>query len=410
MTVPLKVSPIRRILAIVTVLSLALIIFSGNAFAGTQTSIGPVTNQEEAPRAYIVVDAEKGTIISSKNIHEPLNVASTSKVVTALAAVNTLSADRAIDVPSEAESVQPMKIGMKQGQKWKRNDLLYSLLLVSANDAAYALANASAGSIPEFVKQQKRISKELGMQDSKFGDPSGLDDKLAINGDTKMSAFDLAIAGRAVLAQPELAKIVGTMNYQFIGGDGVMHTLTNHNDEFLSQYPGANGLKTGYTQKAGRTLMVSATRNGTTLIAVVLDVQQTDEWAAQLLDGSFGAIASGSVSKKAPTLPAIGVIGSKANVTILKNPPKNENASLSATGNKVAKTPADRNEFLSVPLMSLLIVLTLIGLFIWRRRVIIKRKKLRRQRALAAKEAGRRAMIDVIDLTIEEESELVSKR
>lgn len=395
-------------LVIASIVAFALVAsFSPAAFATRTNVIGPVLDQKETPAAFIVVDAESGTIISSKNTHQAVNVASVSKIVTALAAINTLSSDKLIDIPAEAEAVQPMKIGMKQGQKWKRDDLLYSLLLVSANDAAYALANASAGSIPDFTKQQNRIAKELKMKDSTFGDPSGLDDDFAINGGTKMSAYDLAIAGRALLAQPELAKMVGTLNYQFMGGDNLPHTLTNHNDDFLNGYAGANGLKTGYTQRAGRTLMVSATRNGRTLIAVVLDVQQTTEWAAQLLDGSFGAIAAGSVSEKAPKLPAIGVIGSKANVTILKNPPKSDDAPSEASA------PEQQNNdsgFLSLPIVSLIILFIAGGLFVWRRRVVIKRKKLRRKRALAAKELRRREMIDVIDLTIENESELVSKR
>ncbi len=402
-------STARRISLFATVLLASFITtvcIGTSAYASRASVIGPVTDQNQTPSAYIVVDAESGTIISSKNIHEALNVASISKVVTALAAINTLSADKLIEIPAEAEAVQPMRIGMKQGEKWKRDDLLHSLLLVSANDAAYALAAASAGSIPDFAQQQNRIAKELSMKDSTFGDPSGLDDNFAINGNTKMSAYDLAIAGRAVLAQPELARIVGTLNYQFIGGDNLAHTLTNHNDDFLNGYAGANGLKTGYTQKAGRTLMVSATRNGHTLIAVVLDVQETNEWAAQLLDGSFGALAQGTVPKKAPKLPAIGVIGSKANVTILKNPPKSENAS-SDSGASPSK---NNNMFLSLPVVSLMILFLLAGLFYWRRRVVVKRKKLRRQRALAAKELRRREMIDVIDLTIENESELVSKR
>lgn len=378
-------------------------------FALRGNEIAQVQDPEKTPAAFIVVDADKGTIISSKNIHKPLNVASVSKILTALAAVNTIGPDELVEIPKEAEEVQPMRIEMKAGQKWKRNDLLYSLLLVSANDAAYALAAASAGTIPDFVKQQKRIAKELGMKDSTFGDPSGLDDDLAINGGTKMSAYDLAIAGRAALAQPEIAKIVATMNYQFVGGDNAMHTLTNHNDTFLNGYTGANGLKTGYTQKAGRTLMVSATRGETTLIAVVLDVHQTDEWAARLLDGSFATISAGKVPKKASVLPAIGVIGSKANLTILKEPPGNINPKSKSAVTKSDHSNSDKKWYLSVPIVSLIVMGILASLFVWRRRVISKRKKLRRKRALAAKEARRREMMDVIDLTIEEQSELVSK-
>lgn len=386
---------------IAIIISLALVSIPANAYGKTKSEIGPVADESKTPTSYLVVDAQSGKIVSSKNIHQPLNVASTSKIVTALAAVNTIGADQEITIPREAEQVQPMKIDMKSGQKWKRDDLLYSLLLVSANDAAYALANESAGSIEEFPKQQTRIAKELGMQDSTFGDPSGLDDSQAINGGTKMSAYDLAIASRALLAQPLLAKIVGTLNYQFVGGDAVLHTLTNHNDLFLNSYPGANGLKTGYTQKAGRTFIASATQNGTTLIAVVLGVQQTDEWAAKLLNGGFAAITNGSVGKNASTLPAIGVIGSKANLTILKSP---------ANAAPIKNTSEDRNEFLSVPLVSLLILFLLTGLFFWRRRQIKRRKKLRLEKQAKARAASFGSKQREIDLTVDKEFELTSKR
>ncbi len=402
----------RRYLAPLLCLVTCVVITSvlpTTSFAARPIKIAPVTDKTKEPAAYIVVDAAKGKIISSKNIHEARRVASTSKIVTALAAINTIAADQLVEVPIEAEAVQPMKIGMKQGEKWKRDDLIYSLLLVSANDAAYALADTSAGSISSFTKQQTRIGKELGMKDSTFGDPSGLDDDAAINGGTKMSVYDLAIASRALLAQPLLAKIVSTPSYQFVGGDNIMHTLTNHNDKFLKGYEGANGLKTGYTQRAGRTLMVSATRNNTTLIAVVLDVQQTNEWAAQLLDQAFADIEAGKVSKNAATLPAIGVIGSKANVTILKEPQQDEKATSTRIGSTKVNAPSERNEFLSVPLVSLMLLTIMSLLFLWRRRIVKKRKRLRRERALALKESRRRAMIDVIDLTIEAESELVSK-
>jgi len=382
-----------------------LISIPSQAFGLAKAEIAPVADPTNEPVAYIVVDAKEGTVVSSKNIHKPLNVASTSKILTALAAVNTIPADQLVEIPREAETVQPSKIGMKEGEKWKRDDLLYSLLLTSANDAAYALASASAGTIENFEKQQNRIAKELGMQDSEFGDPSGLDDSLAINGASQMSAYDLAIAGRAVLAQPVLSKMVSTMNYQFIGGDNAKHTLTNHNDTFLLGYPGANGLKTGYTQKAGRTLVTSATRGDTTLIAVVLDVAQTDEWSAQLLDGAFAAVQGGKISRSASKLPAIGVIGSKANITILKSS-NSSSGFASIAGSNASGNPTG---WLSLPIVSILILSLLIGLFFWRRHVVKTRKKRRRERALSAREAGRRKMMDVIDLTVEGQSELVSK-
>ena len=145
------------------------------SFATSRNQIGPVTDSSIEPKAYIVIDATTGAIIKSKNEHEALPVASISKIVTALGAINTIEPTRQIVASNEAQNVQPSKIGMMAGQTWTRDDLLNSLLLISANDAAYALAEASAGSIEQFQKTQNSIAKNLGMQDSNFSDPSGLD-------------------------------------------------------------------------------------------------------------------------------------------------------------------------------------------------------------------------------------------
>jgi D-alanyl-D-alanine carboxypeptidase len=383
-------------------IAVLIILLCGNTSAWARSSeIPPVEHLDKTPAAYIVVDANKGTIVSSKNMHDALNVASTSKIVTALAAVNTIRADQDVEVPEEAKDVQPMKIGMTPGQKWKRDDLLYSLLLVSANDAAYALADASAHTISSFAKQEDNVAKQLGMKDSSFGDPSGLDDGSAINGDTKMSAYDLAIAARAILAQPLLSKIVGTASYQFTGGDGVLHTLTNHNQDFLAGYAGANGMKTGYTKKAGRTMIASATHGANTLIAVVLNAEETDGWAARLLDAGFSSVKNGKAH--GTKLPAIGVISSKANITILNEPSKSQSAA------KASSAHDSGSSLISLPLVTLVILSGLVLAFILRRRAIKKRKLRRRQRANAIQQTRRREMIDVIDLSLESESELVSK-
>lgn len=195
------------------------------------------------------------------------------------------------------------------------------------------------------------------------------------------------------------------MNYQFIGGDQKEHTLTNHNDTFLLGYAGANGLKTGYTKKAGRTIITSATRGSTTLIAVVLDVSQTDEWSAHLLDEGFAKVQNGKISGNAEKLPAIGIIGSKANLTVLKNSPQSGDNASNGSSVSVAKPTG----WLSLPIVTIIVLSIFAGIILWRRRVIKNRKKRRRQRALAAREAGRRNMMDVIDLTNDDNSELVSK-
>jgi D-alanyl-D-alanine carboxypeptidase (penicillin-binding protein 5/6) len=135
---------------------------------------------------------------------------------------------------------------------------------------------------------------QLGLQDDPIlQDPAGLYDSFSVNGGNLLSARDLAIIARAVLAQPLLAQVVSTPVYDFVGPDGVHHRLGNHN-LMLKTYPGAIGMKTGYTSKAGEDLIAAARRNGRTLIAVVLGAPNLWQDAGGLLDEGF-AMAPGAV-------------------------------------------------------------------------------------------------------------------
>jgi D-alanyl-D-alanine carboxypeptidase len=131
-------------------------------------------------------------------------------------------------------------------------------------------------------------------------DPSGLDDNFSVRGGNVISARDLAIAARALLADPRLAPIVARPITEFTGPDGLAHRLINHN-KLLTRYAGAIGMKTGYTKKSGHGLIAAATRNGRTEIVVVLNAVDTYGWAAQLLDAAFAL----PVPPNADRLPAI---------------------------------------------------------------------------------------------------------
>ena len=401
----------KRIFSFMLTLTL-LLSLPTSSFANTKSEIEPVTDISKEPKAYIVVDAVSGAILKSKNEHEAMQVASISKIVTALGAINTIKVDKGIIATDEAQNVEPSKIGMNAGQIWKRDDLINSLLLISANDAAYALAIASAGSIEGFEKTQNDIARNLGMQDSTFGDPSGLDDSNAINGSTSLSAYDVAIASRSLLANPELATIVAKENYQFTGGDGLVHTFTNHNEKFLSGYSGATGLKTGYTKKSGRTIAVSAKRDGNSIIAIVLDVQESTQWGAKLLDDGFEAMKKAQkdntdLSKSKNKLPEISAISTEAGLTKLIEPSTNKNSKSSIAKKSTSTT---KSVFINLTNISLFILL-LIGLLLYLRiRSVKKRRlkrKLERQKML---EIQRRRMLDVIDLTNEDKSGLISKK
>ena len=183
-----------------------------------------------------------------------------------------------------------MKIGMATGERWPLDQALHSLMMVSANDAAYALAEAASGSVEAFAADMNAAAARYGMVDSRFADPAGFDGIEGFNGGSRVSAYDLAIAARNFLAVPELTAIVGLREYRFDGPDGLSHVLYNHN-KLLARYPGANGLKTGYTSLAGNTFVGTAARDGRTMIAVVLNTTNMYGIAAALLDKGFASPA-----------------------------------------------------------------------------------------------------------------------
>jgi serine-type D-Ala-D-Ala carboxypeptidase (penicillin-binding protein 5/6) len=252
--------------------------------ASTSTTAAPIL-----PRGFIVVDAGTGEILVSHNDHVAYRPASTIKIMTALTAMERLAPDARITVSALAASAPASKINMKQGQVWPFAEALDSLMVVSANDAAYAIAEATSGSLAAFANAEATTGRQLGLKDSTFNDPAGLDDGNAYQGGPLMSAYDIAISARNALSVPVLARLAASPVVSFVGPDGIKHTLVNHNKLVSDHlYPGATGMKTGFTDKAGHTLIATATRNGRTLIAVILGTDDAYGWATRLLDTGFG--------------------------------------------------------------------------------------------------------------------------
>jgi serine-type D-Ala-D-Ala carboxypeptidase (penicillin-binding protein 5/6) len=253
-------------------------------------SARPTQAQGPAPKAWIVVDVATGTVLAGDHVHDALRPASTSKVMTALTAVERLAPDAPVDVSPLAESQPASKINMKAGQQWRLSDTIASLLLASANDSAYALAEATSGSVDGFIAAENETARRLGMKDSTFADPAGLDDDTSYKGGPRMSAYDLGIVARNALAVPEIAQWAATRKYSFVDPTGMTRWLTNHNAMLPGgsrAYQFATGFKTGYTERAGHTLIATATKDGRSLIAVILDTYDTYGWATQLLEQGF---------------------------------------------------------------------------------------------------------------------------
>ena len=208
----------------------------------------------------ILVDGGSGRVLFSQNADEERAIASITKLMTALVAVeSTADLSQEVTVKREYTLTEGSSMYLKVGEKLTLEDLLYGLLLVSGNDAALAVAGFCAGDVETFVEWMNRKAEELGMEHSHFSNPNGLS-----SDDHYSTAADMAKLARVVMDNEILAKIVSTKSIT-IG----TRSLTNHN-KLLWQYEGCVGMKTGYTDKAGRTLVSSAERDGQRLIAVTL--------------------------------------------------------------------------------------------------------------------------------------------
>lgn len=249
------------------------------------TAPGFIPNE---PAAWILVDADTGAVLDGKDARTPHPPASTIKLLTSLIAVRRFAPDEPVPISEHAAGRPARKMNLQPGERWRLHDLLFSMLTVSANDAAVAVAeHVGQGSLDRYEAIADRTAAALGLADDpRLDDPAGLDDEFSRNGGSRISARDLAIVARAVLAEPELMAMVGADEYRFVGGDGRPHRVDRRNRLF-DLYPGTIGMKTGYTERAGRCLVAAATRDGRTMLAVMFDAPDMYASAATLLDRGF---------------------------------------------------------------------------------------------------------------------------
>ena len=278
-------APVRGRRAVVVV-ALVWLLVGLCAPAGAQTPAPPPP--VPPPKAYVLADAATGAVLVASADRVPRPPASLTKVLTALAASATLPHGGTLEISARAAAQPANKVDAKAGQVWPINDAMHVMLLQSANDIALAFAEAVGGSAEGFQDVLARTAIEVGMQDRHtWRDPAGLDDESSIGGGNSVSARDLAIAGRAFIADPWLSPISAKPRYRFTAPSGVVHDAVNHNKLVLGRYPGAIGGKTGFTRRAGNSLFASAQRNGRTMVAVVMDTKDAYGFTSQLFDRGF---------------------------------------------------------------------------------------------------------------------------
>lgn len=230
----------------------------------------------------ILVDADSGQVLFEKNADERRPPASTTKIMTALLLLETVPLDEMITADKEVSETDGSSLYLAPGESVSAEDLLYAILLRSANDACVAVAKRVAGSQRAFAELMNRRAAEIGAVNTHFANPHGLHDP-----DHYSTARDLATITRYAFRYPEFARAVAT-RYRIIQRDPANKDiyLKNH-AKFLWHYPGADGVKTGYTVPAGRCFVGSATRNGWRLISVVLNSPDMYAETRLLLDYGF---------------------------------------------------------------------------------------------------------------------------
>jgi serine-type D-Ala-D-Ala carboxypeptidase (penicillin-binding protein 5/6) len=216
--------------------------------------------------------------------HERHKVASLTKIMTALLALRTLRPNDVVTVDKSVPRVPLVREGLRAGERVKAWKLFYSMLLYSGNDDALALAIAAGGDKWTFVHEMNDEARRLGLRDSHFVSPSGVVDR-----DNYSSAWDLAALTRVALRNERFDQIVRTKIIHVPWSAPTYSKVYVNNNLMLRSYAGANGVKTGYTHKSGPCLVVSATRHGHRLIAVVLDDPNMYADATRLLDFGFAS-------------------------------------------------------------------------------------------------------------------------
>jgi len=253
-------------------------------------------------RSAILIEASTGRVLFEQNAYEKRPMASTTKVMTAILALESCDLDETIVVSDNASGVGGSSIWLEVGERMALSDMLFGLMLSSGNDAAIAIAEHVAGSVDAFVQMMNDKAAEIGAYDTRFANPNGLP---AENHYT--TAFDLALICAYAMCNDYFCEVVKTQ-YKTIPWEGhEWDRVVKNKNKLLWNYDGGNGIKTGYTDAAGRCLCAGAKRDGMQLIAVVLSAP--DMWAdcTRLLDYGFDNYALRTLVSSGETIADVKV-------------------------------------------------------------------------------------------------------
>lgn len=254
-----------------------------SAAAQAPRKVGLKPAPQVTASAVAVIDGDSGLMLFDKNANTPRPPASLTKIATAILAVEGTEATAGVTVNVDGPRMAAINgssiMGLRPGECYSVRDLLYGLMLPSGNDAAIAIAQYEAGTETAFVKQMNTMVRRLGLAGTNFTDPHGLG-----SAQHKSTAYDLVMMARYGMTLPLFREVVGTPQRTTAGSRGLALYNTN---SLLQRYPGVDGVKTGFTEEAGRTMVVSAVRNGHRVFVALLDDPNREDSAVALLDWVF---------------------------------------------------------------------------------------------------------------------------
>lgn len=251
----------------------------------------PVGALEVSAKACIMIEAVTGNVIYEKNSHDRLPMASTTKIMTTILSLESGNLDTQFTVDSNAIKVEGSSMGLLEGDIVTKRALCYGMMLPSGNDSANATAIKLGGSFENFAKMMNDKAKQIGMNDTLFVTPSGLDE-----GGHCSTAYDMALLTRYALKNPDFREICGTYTTQVNFGNPPYDRWLKNSNKLLNMYDGVIGVKTGFTDDAGRCLVSACERNGVTLIVVTLNASNDWNDHMSLYDYGFS-----QVSMQSPT-------------------------------------------------------------------------------------------------------------
>lgn len=216
-----------------------------------------------------LIDGKTGRLLWGRNAEEPMAMASTTKIMTAILVLEKCELDEIVTVSKNAACQPEVHMHLKEGEQWKAGDLLSAMMLRSYNDAAVALAEHVSGSVENFCMKMTEKAKKIGAEDTVFGSPNGLDSHLT---DDKhhSTAYDMALITAYALQNEIFREIIVKSEINIASLDGKHNCNVTNADRFLREYDGAIGVKTGYTNKAGHCFVGAAERGEVLLISAVL--------------------------------------------------------------------------------------------------------------------------------------------